>query len=217
MRGSHGHALMKFKGVLEDTMTTFVKTRTQGQGEGPTWEDFKLRMSKDFAPRDQKVTETLGVFGICSGRHGNNARAVVNWFDAKLSDMLGDPKTTLENEKPCFMAALWQHCVISLFKKQSARVAKSSYMLDHVECLAKVENGSWPKGKDPPTLPHMKAKEFHYSKPTFPNRAGVSCERRLTLLWLWQFPPGNDRTQRSQLKSVEGRHPGGHERHSVGE
>ena len=106
------------------------------------------------------MTETLGVFGICPGSHGNNARAVVNWFDAKLSDMLGDPKTTLENEKPFFMAAMWQHCVISLFKKQSARVAKSSHVLDHVECLAKVENGSWPKGKDPPTLPHMKAKEL---------------------------------------------------------
>ena len=110
-------------------MTTHVKTHTQEQGKGPTWEAFKLRCLKDFAPRDQKVTETLSIFGICPGSHGNDARAVTNWFDAKLSDVLGDPNATLENENPFFMAAIWQHCGISLFKKQSARVAKSSHAL----------------------------------------------------------------------------------------
>ena len=34
------HALMKFEGVLEDTMTAFVETHAQSQGKGPTWEDF---------------------------------------------------------------------------------------------------------------------------------------------------------------------------------
>ena len=33
-----------------------------------------LRCLKDVAPRDQKVTETLSVFGICPGSHGNDDR-----------------------------------------------------------------------------------------------------------------------------------------------
>jgi hypothetical protein len=177
------YASMKFKGVLKDTMTTYVKTHTQEQGEGPTWEAFKLRCLKDFAPRDQKVTETLSIFGICPGSHGNNARAITNWFDAKLSDILGDLKSTLEKEKPFFIAALWQQCVISLFKKANARVAKSSYILDYVDYLAKVENGSWPNGKEPPTLPHIKAKELllQQTDVSKPDRTELVCRARDTV------------------------------------
>ena len=150
-------------------MTAHVKTHTQEQGKGPTWEAFKLRCLKDFAPRDQKVTETSSIFGICPGSHGNDA--ITNWFDAKLSDMLRDLKSTLEKENPLFIAALWQQCVTSLFKK--ARAAKSGHALDHVDHLAKVENVSWPEGKGPPTLPH-KPRSFHCSKPTCPNRTARS-------------------------------------------